>query len=259
MATFDANDFGARVTALFPWRRWASFTAVDVTVGPIFNGRLGALLYGLASQFPIAWNNLQYVKGEERFLTMTDTADQAGLDLFAGVVARLPLETYHAYAGRLILTLTAGCPSIPGLTKILQAYLNAFNLGPKQTESLAADVGQGSADNLGAADRVLPQSPTLIQPLGADVGQGGADHWGFADEPGPGLTAPAVYVFDHTSDPATCALLGITDPQFGVALLYPGISTNVLKVGAAITPAFDLMVRTFKGPGFIPVYCSNGP
>src|SRR5487761_2655440 len=133
--TTEQSLWGARIATLFPWRRWSiGFSAIDVSQSPDKNGVLGALLYGLAggppsspSGFPPAWKHLQYVQGEMRFATMTDTVDQAGLDMFAGVVPRAPPESYSAHASRLVLTMTAPNPSIPGLTTILQAYINALN------------------------------------------------------------------------------------------------------------------------------------
>ena len=101
---------------------------------------------------------------------------------------------------------------------------------------------------------MLPYPGTISRPLGSDVGQGSADNWGYADEPAPGFGAPLVYVFDHTSDSATCAALGISDPQFGVGLVYQGVATSALAITGPITPTFDAMVRAFKGPGFPPVY-----
>lgn len=264
MASFDWTDFGSRVVALWP-KRWQSSSALSIASGAA--GRLGAVVYGLAggqqtnpSGLPFVYGQLQYVKAQCRFATMTDdqVANQAGLDFFGGVVPRVPGETANAYASRLVLTLTAGCPSIPGLTKILQAYMNALLLGPKAAASLGGDTSGGADTTAGAADVVLPQNVNPVQPFGADT-IGAADTYGFADEAGPALAAPSVYVFDDTSDPALSASLGVTDPYFGIAMVYPGIASNLLRAGTPYTQQLDIMVRAFKAPGFLPLYFTNGP
>lgn len=263
MASFDWNDFGGRIVALWP-RRWQGASALDIS-SPT-KGRLGALLYGLSggqqtapSGLPFVYSQLQYAKAQCRFATMTDdqAANQAGLDFFGGVVPRVPGESVTAYASRLVLTLTAGCPSIPGLQKILQAYMNALLMGPKALASLGGDA-TGAADTVGAADVVLPPTTAPVQPFGAD-NAGSADNYGFADEAGPTLSAPAVYVFDDTSDPALSAAQGVVDPHFGIALIYPGIASNLLRAGTPYTQQFATMVAAFKAPGTIPVYLTNGP
>ncbi|MDB5093523.1 MAG: hypothetical protein JWO85_1624 [Candidatus Eremiobacteraeota bacterium] len=269
MATFDWADWGSRVVALFP-RRWAGInasggSAFDVTGTAATNGRLGALIYGLASGvkatpsgLPFIWTQLQYAKAQCRMLTITDSnVDQVGLDWFGGVVPRIAGESDRAYASRLVLTQTAGCPSFPGLTKVLQAYLNALLLAPRAVAPLAADTS-GSMDLLGGADNVLTAVQSIVQPLAADT-QGAMDTWGFSDEPGPALIGPAVYIFDLQSDPAAAALLGLTWPQFCVALIYPGVNLNLLHQSTSASQIFTNMVQAFKAPSTIPIYASNGP
>jgi len=197
-------------------------------------------------------------------LTITDTnVDQCGLDWFGGVVPRIAqaggAESDRAYASRLVLTLTAGCPSIPGLTKILQAYLNALIPLATSQPSLAADTS-GALDTQGATDVVQVQPKPTIPPVAPDVGLGGLDTFGFTDAaPTLGEGMPTVVVFDHTSDPVTSAAIGLADPQFCVFLTWPAASTTLIRLASAITPAFDCLVRAFKAPGTIPVYATNGP
>lgn len=267
--TFDWTDWGARVQALFP-KRWAGGQlapgAWTINGTPATNGRLGSLVYGLVggaqatpSGLPFIWTQLQYAKAQCRMLTVTDTnVDQVGLDWFGTILPRVVGESDRAYASRLVLCQTAGCPSIPGLTKVLEAYLTALLQGPRVLAPLAAD-NSGSLDNVGGADNANTNvgSRPALQPLATDT-QGSLDQFGFADEPGPAITGPAVYVFDAQSDPGSAAQLGFTYPYFCVALVYPGVNLNLLAYSATCQQLFSIVTQAFKAPGTIPLYASNG-
>jgi hypothetical protein len=270
VALLDWTDYGNRVKALFP-KSWAGAqlapNAWNVTGTPATNGRLGSLTYGLVgglqsapSGLPFISTQLAYAKLQCRMLTITDTnVDQVGLDWFRNVVPRVPGELDRAYASRLVLTLTAGCPSIPGLTKILQAYLSAWLAAPNQSVPFADDTSGGvDQANSGLDSGGLGQVSAV--PIAVDT-SGAVDTWGYLDQASSAtsLGGPAVYIFDHTSDPATSAIVGITDPQFGVALVYPGVNLNLLVSAASVSRLFSTMVQAFKAPGTIQTFWTNGP
>lgn len=260
MALFDLVDFGKRLVSVLP-QSW--FPATDLIAGstPIAPNAIpiADIMQGFGSGYATVYAEIPYVLLQTRLQTATDkNLDQASLDLFAGVLPRVPNEPDSSFRARIMQLVIAPQPTIPGLQAVLSAYFAAVMTYNKVSTSFAADT-QGAMDTgQGGFDVTLAGNPTPTRPLAADT-QGSLDNWGFADQPGP-LTAPAVYVFDQQSDPVTAAILGITPPHFCVAIVYPGVALNLLAIVA--TPFTQVLVnltRWMMAEGVIDTYAANGP
>jgi hypothetical protein len=261
---FGWSDWFTRIVTLTPFKRWAGSSALTLTGDVTTNGRLASVIGGLAggvqatpSGLPFISSQLAYAKLQTRMLTITDTnVDQVGLDWFYGVVPRVQNEPDRNYASRLVLTLTAGCPSIPGLQKIIQAYLTAL-ISYSPVFAPLADDTSGGDDSVGGMDVVPGGTGASSAPgIGMDT-FGGDDTFGFMDQQPRIGGIPTVIVFDNQSDPTTSALIGLEPPQFCVYLSYPSASVSLIHEGQPYTPALDVMVRAFMAPGTIPIYASN--
>lgn len=268
MALFDWSDWNSRIVRLFP-KSWAGGqlapNAFTISGTPDTNGRLGSVIAGLAggvktspSGLPFISSQLAYAKLQTRMATITDTnVDQVALDWFAGVVPRVTNEPDRAYASRLLLTLTADCPSIPGLTKIIQAYITAFITYSPVQAPLAADTS-GAADTVGGADVVAATGNSPAPAMGEDT-FGGGDTFGFTDQQPSIGGIPTIEVFDETSDPTAAAFISLHDPEFCIFLDYANASVSEITRGQPFTEQLAILVNAFSAPGTIPVYASNAP
>lgn len=227
---FSVPDWGRRLVALLPQPWFPSSSLVAGSVPVAANEiPVGSIMQGLGAGFAQMLSALTYTQMQTRFATMTDVnLDQASIDLFGGVLPRIAGESDLFFSTRIRQLVVAQQPTIPGMQAVLSAYLKSLLLSTRQLSSLGADT-VGALDTIGALDTVLPSgiSPPL-QAFGMDT-SGGFDTYGFLDEQtNQSLATPYVYVFDQQSDPITASFAGIKPPQFGVALLFPGVAINLL-------------------------------
>jgi len=229
---FSISDWGKRLTALLPIPWFPSSSLVAGSQPASANEiPVGSIMQGLGAGFAQMFSELTYTQLQTRLATATDTnLDQASLDFFGGVLPRIPGETDSLFSSRIRQLVSVEQPTIPGMQAVLSSYLKSLLLSTRQLSSLGADT-VGAFDNIGALDTVLPSgiSPPL-QAFGADT-SGAFDTYGFLDEQtNQALVTPYVYVLDQQSDPITSAFVNIKPPQFGVALLFPGVSVNLLHI-----------------------------
>jgi len=229
---FSVSDWGKRLIAVLP-QPW--FPSSSLVAGAQPNSAneipVGSIMQGLGSGLAQMFSQLVYTQLQARLATSTDTnLDQASIDLFGGVLPRITGEADTLFSARIRQLAAAQQPTIPGMQAVLSAYLKSLLLSNRGLASLAQDT-VGAMDTAGAMDVVLPSGVLPpVQPYGMDT-SGAMDTYGFLDEQsGQALTTPYLYVFDTQSDPITSAYVGIKPPQFGVALLFPGVAINLLHI-----------------------------
>lgn len=229
---FSVSDWGRRLVALLP-QPWFPSSSLVAGSPPVAANEIpiGSIMQGLGSGFAAMFAQLTYAQMQARIATATDTnIDQASIDLFGGVLPRIAGETDALFSARVRQLATAQQPTIGGMQAVLSAYLRSLLLSQRELGSLAVDA-VGGLDGIGATDVALPSGITPpVQAFGSDT-LGAADTYGFLDEQSSvALVTPFVYVFDNQSDPVTSAYIALKPPQFGVALLFPGVNVNLLHV-----------------------------
>ena len=247
MATFDGEDWGVRIRALFP-NPWTSTAANTNTGNPQTSGIFYALTRGAGDNLATAYQQMQYVKNQTRLASATEiNIDNASIDLFGSLQPRQPLESDLNFATRMRQTLIAPLGTVQGIQQVVASYIG-YNPGALQ----------GS----------------IYQLFGLDT-SGGLETFGGLDGfNAQSVILPKVYVFDQMTDPVLAAKLNIVPPQFCVLLLYnagnaPGLYAGrsyagrdymvnaKLRLGPPLTSALATLVNASKVPGSTAIYGSN--
>lgn len=261
---FDLVGFGQRLVSVLPasWFPGTSLTAgatpISLTEVPVAD-----LMQGYGFGFAANYTELTYTQLQTRLATATDTnLDQASIDFFGGVLPRVFGESDTSFRARIMQLVICPQPTIPGLQAVLSAYMTALLAAPRSFVSLGDDTSGAMDTGQGAMDVTTPATGagSLVKPFSFDNAGAMDNGQGFFDESATGGSAPYVYVFDQQSDPVTSALLGVVPPNFCVAILFPGVGVNLIRIAStAYSALFQPLVRYMKGEGFQDTYATNGP